>query len=176
MKNNLFGYQIYQYFLSDWDLKKEKIKSMIDDSRLVRGENQWFNSDRHTNNNSYGAEFVNLIQDDLQLFIQDINTPNIGISKVWTVKYDKGDFHPPHTHSASGYSAVLYLEYIKEKHTPVWFVDPITDPITDQTNYCVPDVYEGMIVICPSNVLHFTYPNTSEEARQIVGFDIRIGE
>ena len=173
MKNKLFGTNVYQYHVTDWETKKEKIKELLNDNNLVRGDTQWFESDRSTNNNAYVDDLVDILADDLRLFLSDIKVANVTIDTAWTVKYHKGDFHPPHTHSSSGYSGVLYLEYDDEEHTPVWFVDHVTNPITDKTNYCVPNVFEGMIVIVPSNILHFTYPNTSDKVRQIIGFDIK---
>ena len=66
-----------------------------------------------------------------------------------------------------------YLEYDEDEHTGTYFVNPVTDPITDLTNYSLPNVHEGAIVIVPSNVLHFTYPNKSNKIRIVMGFDIK---
>ena len=176
MEHKLFSKYVYQYWVDNWDENKKAIKDLIDESKFSRNSNQWFDSDRANNNNSYTDAFVKIIENELQMFMFETGIKNIDVNDVWTVRYSKGDFHPPHTHSSLGYSGILYLDYDEEEHTPVWFVNKDNNPVTDRTDYCVPDVYESGIVIAPSNTLHFTYPNTSEKYRTIVGFDIKVNE
>ena len=172
MKNAMWQTMCYQYGISDWDNKKYKIKSLLNHDDFIH--NGAFSTDRSKNKNSYLNNFLDIIKPQLEMFASDIGTESLRITDVWAVKYFNGDFHPPHTHSSNGYSAILYLEYDEKEHTGTYFVNSITDHITDLTNYSLPQVFEGMIVIVPSNVLHFTYPNKSEKMRLIIGFDIKI--
>ena len=171
MKNVMFQTLVYQYGVDDWEGKKHSLQSLIDHNKFQ--DNDSFETDRLSNNNSYLSQFVNIIQPQLSMFKQELGVKEAFVTDVWTVKYKHGDFHPAHTHSSSGYSGVLYLEYDEDEHTGTYFVNPVTDPITDLTNYSLPNVHEGAIVIVPSNVLHFTYPNKSNKIRIVMGFDIK---
>jgi hypothetical protein len=171
MKNSVFKTLIYQYAISDWTEKKKFLLSLIDHTKFE--DNGSFETDRKHNYNSYLDKFVDTIKYQLGMFQEELGAPNGTITDVWCVKYKPGDFHPPHTHSSNGYSGVLYLEYDEDQHTGTYFVNSVTDPITDLTNYSVPNVHEGAIVIAPSNILHFTLPNKSKKIRIIIGFDIK---
>ena len=171
MKNALWQTMCYQYVVSDWDNKKDKIKSLLNDNYFIH--NGVFSTDR-SNNNLYSNDFLEIVKTQLQMFANEVGAESLRITDVWAVKYFKGDFHPPHTHSSYGYSGILYLDYDEEEHTGTYFVNSSTDHITDLTNLSLPNVFESMIVIVPSNVLHFTYPNKSEKIRMVIGFDIKI--
>lgn len=173
MKFSMFSIPVFEYQVNDWQNKKNQISNYINESLLTRGEHENFYSDRHTNNNSYLGEFNRIFQDELDQFFSDLGTVG-NIIAVWKVNYTKGDFHQIHNHGSTGYSGIIYFDYDDEVHTPTQFVDTDNDPITDRTRLaCNQGSLEGDIVIVPSKVLHFTYPNNSDKLRSILGFDIR---
>jgi hypothetical protein len=171
MKNTMFENLVYQYGIIDWEEKKNKILKFINKSNFER--QQSFDTDRNTSNNSYLSAFSEIFKEEIDNFRIELKVPSLKITNVWSVKYQQGDFHPPHTHSSTGYSGIIYLDYDEYVHTSTYFINSITDPITDLTMYSVPSVHEGALVIAPSNVLHFTYPNTSNTIRSVIGFDIK---
>lgn len=171
MKNALFQIMYYRYQIVGWQQKKKQLQSAIDFNKFQDYES--FQTDRRQNGNSYLIEFVNIFETELDNFRSELELDNIHITDVWTVRYKTGQFHAPHTHSSFGYSGVLYLDYDETVHTGTYFVNSITDPITDLTNGFSPTVQEGDMVIAPSNILHFTYPNKSDKDRLIVGFDVK---
>jgi quercetin dioxygenase-like cupin family protein len=171
MKNVMFQTLVYQYAVNDWEEKKHSLQALIDHSKFQ--DNGSFETDRTDNKNGYLNQFVSIIQPQLAMFQEELGVTEAFITDVWTVKYKHGDFHPAHTHSSHGYSGVLYLEYDDDEHSGTYFVNPTTDPVTDLTNYSLPTVHEGAIVIVPSNVLHFTYPNKSNKIRIVMGFDLK---
>jgi hypothetical protein len=65
------------------------------------------------------------------------------------------------------------LDFDKDEHTPVVFVGPLNDPIKDTTQLNMPTIFEGDLILVPSSLIHFTYPNTSDKIRRIIGFDIK---
>lgn len=171
MKNIMFQTLVYQYAVSDWENKKEKISNFIKDENFIRNES--FLSDRKLSANSYLDQFADIFSTELEMFRKEIGIAEMFLTNVWSAKYEKGDFHPVHTHSSTGYSGILYLEYNEDVHTGTYFVNPQTNPLTDLTDYSLPNIHEGAMVIVPSNVLHFTFPNNSTSIRQILGFDIK---
>lgn len=160
---------VYQYNVADWSEKKSKIKEFIKHGRFQRMER--FYSDR--GQNYYLPEFKEIFSSELEQFRLELNVPALELLSVWCVKYQKGDWHVPHTHSSSGYSGVLYLDYDDDEHTGTYYLNPITNPITDETDIGCPYAYEGCMTIVPSNVMHFTHPNTSDKIRSIIGFDMK---
>jgi quercetin dioxygenase-like cupin family protein len=171
MKNILFQIPVYQYSVLAWTEKKKRLLSLLDSEKFKYCDT--FLSDRSQNSNVYLKDFTDIIQSELENFRLDLGLGTIFVTDVWTVTYKTGDFHAPHTHSSSGYSGVLYLDYDQEEHTGTCFVNSITNPITDLTDGARPQVQEGDIVLTPSNILHFTYPNKSTKDRTIMGFDIK---
>jgi hypothetical protein len=171
MKNTMFENLVYQYGITDWENKKNEILKFINKSNFQRDTS--FETDRKLSNNSYLSAFSEIFKEEIDNFRKELEVPNLKITNVWSVNYHRGDFHPPHTHSSSGYSGIIYLDYNEDIHTGTYFVNSITDPITDLTMYSVPTVHEGALVIAPSNVLHFTYPNNSDIIRSVIGFDVK---
>ena len=160
---------VYQYNVADWDNKKSKIKEVIKQGRFRRSDR--FYSDR--GQNYYLEDFKEIFESELAQFKDDIGVNEFELTSVWCVKYDKGDWHVPHNHSSTGFSGVLYLDYDEDEHTGTYYLNPITNPITDETDIGCPYAYEGSITIVPSSMLHFTHPNTSDKVRSIIGFDIK---
>jgi hypothetical protein len=174
MKNILFQTLVYQYPVLDWENKKSKILKYIKDENFI--DNEFFLTDRKLSSNSYLDKFAEIFKDELEIFRLDINSPSMFLTDVWSAKYEIGDFHPIHNHSSSGYSGVLYVHHNEEEHSGTYFVNPQTNPITDLTEYSSPTVHEGAIIMVPSSILHFTYPNKSNLIRQIIGFDLKFKE
>jgi len=171
MKTIMFETSTYQYPVKNWESKKFEIKKYILEENFTR--NSSFFTDRKLANNNYLNEFLNIFKDELEEFKNDIAVNELILTNVWTVKYLVGDYHPVHTHSSTGYSGILYLDYDENEHTGTYFVNSQTDPITDLTNYSLPVVHEGQLSIAPSSILHFTFPNNSLKTRQVIGFDLK---
>lgn len=174
MKNIMFQTLVYQYAASDWLNKKSEILNFIKDENFIRNDS--FLTDRKLSKNSYLNEFAEIFSEELEMFRNELGVSEMFLTDVWSAKYETGDYHPVHTHSSAGYSGVLYLHYNEDEHTGTYFVNSQTNPITDLTDYSLPHTHEGGIVIVPSHVFHFTYPNKSSSIRQIIGFDIKFKE
>ena len=173
MQVELFKIVAHQFPVENWDERKAELMKHIDLTKLVKPEKQGFYSDGHTSNNSYADLFFKLFQKELQQFREEIGVSMFEVKDVWTAEYRKGDWHPPHTHGSTGYSGVLYLDYDIDEHTPTYFIDPSSHPVSDTTIVKFPIAMEGVITIVPSSLIHFTYPNESDKIRRIVGFDLK---
>ena len=170
----MFSTPFYYYGILHWHDKKTKILNLIKDKNFVRSQS--FSSDRKLSSNSYLEYFVDIFKDDLELFQAELQVNEMFVTDVWSVKYELGDFHPVHNHSSTGYSGIIYLNFNEDEHTGTYFVNNQTNPITDATDSVLSYAHEGAMIIVPSSVLHFTYPNKSSLVRQIIGFDIKFKE
>ena len=169
----LFITPLFSYKVENWNEKKRKLLKLVESENLERSKAQSFLSDRGINKD-YTENLLEILNTEFNSFLKELGAREIDLHTAWTVKYEQGDFHPPHSHSSVGYSGIIYLDYDKDYHTPTYFIDPIIDPVYDKTNILAPQVDEGVMHVVPSNVLHFTYPNTSDKIRQIIGFDLHI--
>ena len=167
----MFQTLVYQYAVTDWEIKKSKILNLIKEDNFVRNDS--FLTDRELSAHSYLNSFKDIFSHELEMFKHELGVAEMFLTNVWSAKYETGDFHPIHTHSSTGFSGVLYLNYDEDEHTGTYFVNSQTNPVTDLTDYSLPNVHEGAMVIVPSSVLHFTFPNKSLLTRQIIGFDIK---
>lgn len=168
---DLFTVTMLLYSIPNWDDKKHRFRQLINNDLFETNPNQVCKSDR--GKIDYVDGFFDIFESELSAVANDLKVEKFNLSSVWCVKYDKGDWHPPHNHSSSGYSGIIYLDYIEREHTPVVFVNPVNDPINDTTEFKIPNIAEGDMVIVPSCLLHFTYPNQSDNPRVIIGFDLK---
>jgi hypothetical protein len=171
VQSTLFETKFYSYYINDWETKKEKIVDRINLAALIRKPDQSFASDRGSN--SYQSEFVEIFKNELSLFSNEIKVNSLDIGDVWTVSYAKQEFHVPHNHSGVGYSGIIYLDYDETLHSPTYFINPVNNPITDQTEIKKIEASEGLMIIVPSNILHYTLPNNSHKIKTIIGFDLK---
>ena len=72
-----------------------------------------------------------------------------------------------------GFSAVCFVEYDQEVHTPTQFIAPFNDFMQGNTlQYSPSCVMEGTLLIFPSVIHHFTLPNTSDKRRIALSFNL----
>lgn len=173
MKNIIFADYMYQYFAENWDTQKTTLTEWINKAEFKRDTDQVFLSDKKDLNKNYQSKFVELFRNELEKFEHDIGR-EVKLKDAWLVRYERGDWHPPHNHGSMGYSGILFIEFDEDHHRPPYFIDPNNDRFTDRTNYIIPKILEGGIVISRSNILHFTYPNLSDKERIILGFDLEV--
>jgi len=163
----------YIYKANNWYQKKQQILNCIDFSLLKRQEMNAFETDLHDTNNSYRDSFLEIFSQEMQEFGKEIGVDSFTVEKIWTVEYKKNDFHDAHTHSRSNFTGILYLDFIPQEHSPTFFIFNQIDPITKKTLINYPrDIDEGDILIVPSDLLHYTRPNTSNLSKRVVSFDI----
>lgn len=172
MIHDLFKVYAYEYKVDNWDEKKKQLLNVIDFNNLTRNPMQNFSSDRNSDS-SYVDDFKKIFKDELEAFKQELEVTGFEVTDVWTVKYRRGDFHVPHNHSGNGFSGIVYLDFDPKEHTTTYFVNPINDPVTDQTRIMESPGLEGMMLIVPSCIMHYTIPNNSNVPRTIVSFDIK---
>ena len=180
MINFMFYVPIYQATVSDWNRKKKILLSFIDEDKMIKPEdnsrNEHITTDYFNDKNSKINSIEMTIKDDLNAF-SDVLTLKTSINNYWFERADTGEYHPIHNHGIGRYSAVLYLEYDKDVHTPVEFVSPFLNFMNGTQALYKPDnVNEGSLLIFPSAINHFTHPNKSNKPRTVLAFNLDIYE
>ena len=114
------------------------------------------------------AEFKEIFKDEFSLMEVKYNS-KILLQRVWSVVYNKGDYHVPHNHSSKGYCGILYLD-MKDKSPVTTYIQPWQTE-EDTTRLYKPKVVEGDIMIVPQFLHHYSEPNTTNYKKRIVSFD-----
>jgi uncharacterized protein (TIGR02466 family) len=104
---------------------------------------------------------------------------NLHISHCWYNIYSKNMYQEIHAHCPSLFSGCFYLKYNKKVHTSTVFYNN-NFPIDYQNSefadveliQYVPDVDQNTIIIFPSNMPHEVKPQTTDEERITISFNI----
>lgn len=175
----LLSINFFKIPISDWKVKKEQILSLIDlyneDKRIDCCYSDYF---MYNNRPEYMPKIIGMIADELQEFINQsgISVYPVNQWQMWSQRYINGDFHGVHNHGFGHLSAILYVEFDKDKHQSTRFYTPIPNAFTGIIDNLQPDVEEGDLILFPSTILHECPPSNCPESRTIVAFNIPIGE
>jgi uncharacterized protein (TIGR02466 family) len=179
MRMPLHTLDFFMFHMKDWETKKQKLSKYVNDIdyKERRDENDLlrFSTDRYSDR-SYMEDFIEIIDDELRQFGNDLNVEGFNIEDIWSVKYNKGDYHSVHTHGSTNWSGVLYYQFDPSEHSGTHFIVENVNQELNSTMIRTPNVDEGVICIFPSDILHFTTPNMSDKQRIIFSFDITTGK
>ena len=176
----MFYVPIYHVAVNDWNRKKEILLSFIDHNKLIKpadsNRDEHITTDYHNTDNNKIHLIENTLKVDLDEFAKAADTKT-SIHSYWFEKADIHEYHPSHNHGMGLYSAVLYLEYDKDLHTPVEFISPFLNLVNGKHLHYIPqDVQEGSLLVFPSAINHFTHPNKSLKPRTVLAFNLNIHE
>lgn len=176
MISTMFSIPLVRYSLSDWDSKKRFLMSTLESRQLTMGsERVWSDYADKSSENLLLSTITGTLRDELDQFAQDFRCEP-SIVRAWFEKAYQNNHHPVHNHGHGGWSAVLYLDYAPDEHTPTIFVSPFDHFITGEQLTYVPDVKEGDLILFPSFLHHYTQPNESEIPRAVLSFNLTVDE
>ena len=124
----------------------------------------------------FASEMINSVNPNKEL-------DKVLMADMWTTIYPKGAYIPEHTHANSLLSVVFYAK-AEENCGDIEFRDPsficktmilrgLGKFPSFKTRYKEP-VEAGKMIVFPSWLPHFTYPNDSDSDRIIISFNIDI--
>lgn len=170
MIDNLFEMKYLQFSVKDWVVKKKKLVELFKNVPDTRNGIQCFLTNRQSDTENLRQPFVDILKDEFNEISQFIKK-DIKLAKLWSVSYEKNDYHLVHNHGHRGFSGILYLDYV-EGHPPTSYVQPWADPYSDMTKYRLTGIKEGDITVVPSLVHHFSQSNPKDETKRIIAFDL----
>ena len=158
MLNNrkIFEIPYSHYSIDNWEEKKPKILSQLDDKFTDYGDYEL---------PPYERVVTECIKDELMDFSGYLDFPLV-IMAMWYERSKRSHCHPVHNHGGAGFSAVMYVEFNPEVHKPTEYRFPRTDRFTSLP------VEEGEIVIFPSLLKHRAPINEVDEERIIIAINI----
>ena len=165
-ENIMFKVPFKHYSLGDWKDRKDKLVAV-----LPKDLGTDFFDNKEKGIPKYMDTVGEVIADCMQDFSQFYPCP-VMVTSVWYARGGNMDAHAPHNHGATGYSAILYVDFDPFVHEPTRFFSPFSDPANGDMIDFQPVVKEGDLVVFPSFVLHEAPPNKSDKPRTIVSFNI----
>lgn len=167
----IFYIPLFKISVENWEKKKRILLNMFDKTNLDKQGDTVF-SDYFTQETSHIKNISIIFRDELEIFCTEFDQKSCRVDSAWFEHSITGDFHAVHNHGQIGYSAVCYVNYDKNEHTPTHFVSPFANFDGGEIMYHIPEVDEGDLIIFPSSLLHYTKPNMSEKHRTIVSFNL----
>ena len=171
-KRSLFNIPFWQIKIINFEEKKNELTKLLESYPEERKGLQEFATNRQIGPSDLINGFFSIMNQELEAFSREIEK-EYTITDLWSLSYNRGDFHPAHNHSSIGLSGILYLDLPKD--SPVTeYIQPWNNYVGDTVQYYAEPVVEGDIVIVPSFILHFSNPNKSENIKRIISWDMKI--
>lgn len=194
--DNIFSIPILTIQVKDWNKKRktlmkhylrqtesndlylrgnEILTSYVDSTDISKKTDEWIE-----NNDKFVESMQELFEEEINLVYDKILKPHDRLSKrklkigdFWFQNQNNGTAHGIHTHGSIGLSAVCYVKYDKQYHTPTNFISPNFNSLTNTNMTWYPEEStEGTMIVFPSNILHCTQPNNSDVSRVILSFNL----
>tara|TARA_B100000902_G_scaffold399963_1_gene474048 strand:- start:10212 stop:10757 length:546 start_codon:yes stop_codon:yes gene_type:complete len=122
----------------------------------------------------YSQDLAEIFADELDALCNILDVSVAKITDSWFESSSKNVYHGVHNHGGDGYSAVCFLEYDDQEHGPTNFLSNSLSALDNEPMIYTPsDVMEGDILFFPSNLLHYTEPNTSDTNRLVVSWNMK---
>ncbi len=168
---HMFAVPIFHLYAKDWDNKKESLRDLSRHQEFKKDPGEYVLSDFRTP--SVKWELIEpLIRDELQKFKDQVRI-NLEVDSWWFEKGGRGDQHLLHNHGATGFSAVMYINYDPEEHTAVQFVCPFNNVLGWVDIYSPRGVQSGSVLFFPSYVHHYTLPCESDKERLVLAWNMK---
>lgn len=171
-RDNMFVIPLLHLEVRDWKDKKKQLKDICNRCNLY--DKDCVKTDFHNQEEIYVKDILHILSEELNIFANHFDLNNFNILNAWFEKASKQNFHAVHNHGSIGYSAVCYVDYDQNEHTPTQFISPFNSFLTGNTLYYTPNVNEGSLIFFPSIINHYTLLNESEKERLILSFNLNV--
>ena len=175
----MFSIPLFRFEQANWKEKKSRILRALPkltDSHVSLDKDS--NTDYYLNNMgkslpAYTSIVMDCLSDSMDEFCARGFPVDPVVTSMWFETSYKSNYHGTHNHGSLGYSAVLFVEFDPEVHTPTRFIAPFMNFYTGGLiDHWPKNVSEGTLLIFPSVILHDIQPNQSDKARTVVSFNI----
>lgn len=178
----MFSTPLLHLRVRNWNAKKKKLLEIYQSRKSENGvykiNNEKDNpfdveTDYHHNydtGENYNEQITNIFRNELEI-LSDTFECSLEVCTTWFETAGKGKQHATHNHGTQGFSAVCFVNFDPEYHTPTVFLNPnLCDDIN--LTFMPMEIDEGSLIFFPSYILHYTEPNSSNVDRLILSFNI----
>tara|TARA_Y100001973_G_C5185082_1_gene327299 strand:+ start:884 stop:1459 length:576 start_codon:yes stop_codon:yes gene_type:complete len=177
--HHVFTVPMFYYKITNWHHNKKQILDALPVETLEHRdpENLGLYSDYFVNakaGHNKLPSYTDIVIDIIKPYLMDMSEgKRLELTDIWYQKYYKGINHSTHCHGATGWSAVIYVEYNPKVHHPTRFFSPFRDIWSGDCCTFEEQVEEGDMIIFPSSILHEAPANQSEIRRTIISYNLR---
>ena len=176
---SMFSVPIIRTQIKPWETIKEQILDIVERSEFkLDCYDGGFQTDYYNDDNTVGSDYHDEVYEILKPYITSITQQCFNYSSpekpstMWSQKYTSNTEHTVHNHGNRGFSFILYLKFNPEVHKPTRFLSPFGDFFTGSVNHFDPQVQEGDLIAFPSNILHTSQRQNTDEERMILSFNL----
>ena len=163
----VFKIEFFKIECIDFKNKKKKLEKALTRYPEMPQANFGSNRDKCDIN----VDFRKIFKDEFRLIETKYNS-KILLQRVWSVVYNKGNYHVPHNHSSTGYCGILYLD-MKPDSPKTTYIQPWNNE-NDKSVLYTPHVTSGDIMIVPQYLWHYTEPNKIKFKKRVISFDFSL--
>jgi len=171
MMISMFHVPLITLNCEDWSKKKTELTEMIASTEMKNFDTintNYFSQERQ----NYISKLESIFTSEINMMREQLGAKAAYVRDAWFEQAEQYMHHPVHHHGTLGYSAVCYIDYDKEMHSPITFMSCFSNFVTGDNLYYVPEVEEGTILFFPSITNHYTKPNMSEKIRNVVSLNL----
>ena len=173
--DSMFSLPLAVLSIENWEEKKNKFLEIIHLKTIEKRKGENIRTNYTQENFGDLVNVQEIFKDEILEIQEEVNSGEMYVQGSWVEIAEKGMHHVVHNHGAIGLSAICYLKYNPECHTPVTFISPFNNFLTGDLIMCKPDnIKEGILLLFPSYVQHFTLPNESREERMALSFNLKV--
>lgn len=176
MIENMFFVPIINLKVCNWQEKKKKLLKLYDETSpniQLHGEDRQIYTNYFKDCFEIKSEVQYILYEEIKSLCGYILQKNFLVTGAWFQKTEKSGFHPIHNHGPIGYSSVCFINYNKKLHAPTHFIAPFLNFFDGTTLYYTPEnIEEGSIIFFPSSINHYTNPNSINDERLILSFNL----
>lgn len=173
---HMFFVPLFQYQLEGWEQKKNMILNHyknLHEKGFIEEVHDSIQTSYFMKRNYLNCLPPQVFSDVISDFLSEVGASNYRIRGCWFENSPKNGHHRIHNHGADAYSAVCYVNYDENEHSPTNFISPFNNFLDSGIiEYSPTDVKEGTLIFFPSTIAHYSSPNTSDKERLIVSFNI----
>ena len=169
---NMFSIPLIHIQINEWEFIKKEIKKLYSKSDLTIDYFEKVRSDFYSKK-KYNKKIQSIFYKEIEALEEMIGEKKFSVSNSWIETSEKNMFHQVHNHGPVGFSAVCFVDYDENIHSPTQFVSPFNNYLNGSIVSHSPDhVSEGSILFFPSMIHHYTIPNDSDVERTILSFNL----
>ncbi len=176
-----FKIPFFQYEIDQWDLKKQSLMDIfvneVEPNMSLGVPDCLVYTDYNVSRRQNVVDVMDILGDEFDKFLTDLRKTkfelkNSYVENLWYQKYIKGHFMAPHNHGSVGFSAICYVKFDPEIHTPTLFLAPFHDIMTGEDILYRPKVSEGTMIFFPSVLTHYALPCFTDDPRIVISLNI----
>jgi hypothetical protein len=171
----MFSVPLIHHRIENWQTNKKRIKGALPNvtDEICKSHGQaytdFFEQQSKKELPSYSDVVFEVIDPLLRVFADGVP---MNFTEMWYQTSIRGGAHGIHNHGTIGWSAVIYVDFDIEHHTPTMFYSPFDNFWNGEVQVYSPTVQEGDMIIFPSVIKHEALVNDSDVRRTIISFNI----